>query len=230
MFHVKHLEGIMVEAVLFDFNGTLYFDADINHDSWKEIIDEISDHKIDFEEFFKIYRSTKDSIVIRAACDWIGKEMSDDEVEYYVQKKEELYRSIGINNHRTVLPEGAKEFMDYIQDKKIPMNLATSSIIENVNFYFDAFKIDRWFDFNKIAYDDGTYTSKVKMYQDCAKRVGASIENCIVIEDSPTGVKDAIEAGCKGVIIINSSNLEFSHDKIIQIVHAFDEIDRSVLD
>lgn len=220
----------MVEAVLFDFNGTLYFDSDINHDSWNEIIDELSSKQIDFEAFFKIYRSTKDSIVIRKACEMIGREIDDEEVEYYVQKKENLYRTMGIEKKRTVLPEGAKEFMDYIQKKNIPMNLATSSIIENVNFYFEYFKIDRWFDINKIAYDDGSYTNKIKMYQDCAKRVNAKIENCIVIEDSPTGVKDAIAAGCKGVIVINSSHLEFNDEKIIQVVNRYDEIDRAILD
>ena len=220
----------MVEAVLFDFNGTLYFDSDINHDSWNEIIDEISGGRIDFEEFFKIYRSTKDSIVIKKAFEMIEKEYTEEEVEYFVQKKEQLYRQMGIDKKRTVLPDGAKEFMDYIQYKGIPMNLATSSIIENVNFYFEYFKIDRWFDFDKIAYDDGTYINKVQMYQDCAKRVGAKIENCLVIEDSPTGVYDAIEAGCKGVIIINSSHLEFKADKIIQIVDHYNEIDRKILD
>ena len=45
MFHVEH----KIKAVLFDYNGTLFFDADINRIAWRQTIDEMSGGTLDFD-------------------------------------------------------------------------------------------------------------------------------------------------------------------------------------
>ena len=44
-----------MKAVIFDFNGTLFFDSDINEWAWRQTINELSDNKIDFDkEYIKV--------------------------------------------------------------------------------------------------------------------------------------------------------------------------------
>lgn len=37
------------------------------------------------------------------------------------------------------------------------MTIATATVKENVEFYFDVFQLDRWFDFDKVTFDDGSF-------------------------------------------------------------------------
>ena len=39
----------------------------------------------------------------------------------------------------------------------MPLTIATATIKENVDFYFDTFALDRWFDPDKVVFDDGSF-------------------------------------------------------------------------
>ena len=82
----------MVKAVFFDFNGTLYFDQDINKETWKQTIKELSNDKIDFESFFNNRKAVMDYIVIEDAFKMINKKYTDKEIEHWVNYKESKYR------------------------------------------------------------------------------------------------------------------------------------------
>ena len=71
----------MVKGVFFDFNGTLYFDQDINRITWKETIDAISSNSIDFDSFFANYKAVMDYIVIEDAHKLINKPYTKQEID-----------------------------------------------------------------------------------------------------------------------------------------------------
>lgn len=219
----------MVKAVFFDFNGTLYFDQDINKITWKETIDALSNKSIDFEPFFVNYKSVMDFIVIEEAFKLINNEYTEEDVKYWVDYKEKRYRQYGIDHKRTILPPGAKKVLDYLKSKDIPMVLCTSSITENVNYYFEYFNLDNWFNRKQTVYDTGEYKSKAEMYKECAKRLNVNIEDAIVFEDSPTSIKQAIEGGAKRVVAIKRDDTP-SLPEIKQIINDYTELDYSLFD
>lgn len=219
----------MVKGAFFDFNGTLYFDQDINKITWKQTIDKLSNNLIDFETFYAKYRSVMDYIVIEDAYKMLNKSYTNEEIQYWVHYKEENYRQYGIDHKRTVLPPGAKEVLDYLKSKNVPVILCTSSIIENVDFYYKYFDLSNWFDKNQTVYDTGEYNSKTQMYKECAKRLNINIKDGIVFEDSPTSIRQAIEAGVKKVVVIKNQDTPILPE-IKQVIKDFTELDYSIFD
>ena len=98
--------------------------------------------------------------------------------------------------------DGLEEYLDYIKEKGININIATGSNLTNLDFYFEQFKLDRWFDKLKAAYDDGTMAAKPApdMYIRAMERIGAAPEETMVIEDGPSGVKAAAAAGAAFIV------------------------------
>lgn len=219
----------MVKGVFFDFNGTLYFDQDINRITWKETIDAISSNSIDFDSFFANYKAVMDYIVIEDAHKLINKPYTKQEIDYWVNYKEDRYRQYGIDHNRTVLPPGAKEVLDYLKSKNIPVILCTSSIIENVDFYYEYFNLSNWFNKDQTVYDTGEYNSKAQMYQECAKRLNINIEEGIVFEDSSKSIMQAIEAGAKKIVAIKKDDTP-TVPEIKQVIKDFTELDYSIFD
>lgn len=219
----------MIKAVFFDFNGTLYFDQDINKITWNETIDKLSDKTIDFESFYCKYKSVMDYIVIQDAFKLINKPYTEKDVDYWVNYKEERYRQYGVDHNRTTLPPGAEKVLNYLKSNKIPMILCTSSITDNVNYYYKYFNLDNWFNRSQTVYDTGEYNSKAQMYIECAKRLNVNIDEAIVFEDSPTSIKQAIEGGVKKIVAIKRNDTP-NCPEIKQIINDYTELDYSIFD
>ena len=50
----------------------------------------------------------------------------------------------------------SQEFLDYLKENNIPRAIATMSEWDNVEFYIKEFRLEKWFDIDKIVYSDGT--------------------------------------------------------------------------
>ena len=218
-----------MKAVIFDYNGTLFFDSDINEIAWRQTIEELSQGSIDFNEVYPQYKSVRNYLFIEAMFKKLGKPLNEDEILWWAKRKEtRYYHSYCREHHRDQLAPGAADLLDYLKEKKIPINLCTASLIENVNFYFDYLKLGNWFDQDKIAYDDGTFYDKVSMYKAAAKRVGYDISECLVFEDSPGSIAQAIKAGCRNVVVIGKNEVPASKEILAQI-DDFRFFDRTIL-
>ena len=84
--------------------------------------------------------------------------------------KERQYRE-DLKDADIDLIKGAKELFDKLKEKKIPFTIATSSDKDNVILYFKKFGLDKWFDFNKCMFTDGTFKGKPspEIYLNAAK-------------------------------------------------------------
>lgn len=61
-----------MKAVLFDYNGTLFFDADINYYAWKETINELSNGYIDFDVVYEDYKSVRNYLFVEKIFEMMG--------------------------------------------------------------------------------------------------------------------------------------------------------------
>ena len=123
---------------------------------------------------------------------------------------------------------GAEELLDLLKEKQIPINMCTASLDVNVDFYFEFLHLERWFDRDKIVYDDGVSYDKKDMYLKGAERLGVDIKECLVFDDSPTSIRKAAEAGCENIVIIKKPNNP-DLPQIRQKIRDFTEFDRSLL-
>ena len=215
--------------VIFDFNGTLFPDSDINEWAWRQTIKELSEDRINFDEEYPKYKSVRNYEFLKQMFIKLDKPLIEEEINYWAKRKEtEYYQKYCVEHNRKELTKGTEDLLNYLKGNNISINLCTSSIIENVNFYFDYIGMNRWFDVNKIVYDDGNYINKVEMYKDAARNIGSDIKDCLVFEDSYKSILEAIEAGCQNVIVVNNKNIS-DLKEIKQKINNIEEFDKSLL-
>ena len=165
----------------------------------------------------------------------IGRKPTDEMVAKYAQEKESYYRSCCLKDpDKFKLAPGAVEFLDYLKERNIPMTIATMSEWDNVEFYINEFKLEKWFDLDKIVYSDGTIPGKPApdIFLIAADKIGLSPKDCIVIEDALAGIESAKSAGIGKIFAMASLEPDDFYKKIDgieKILHNFYEFDRSLI-
>lgn len=187
-------------GLLFDFNGTLFFDSEMHMESFREIarrqgLPVPSDEKM-IVDFFGRNNET-------ICKQQFNPHATEREVAEFTDVKERLYQQYCLENpSRMHLTSGAPELLDYLKAHRIPYCLATGSGIENIEFYRRYLGLDRWFSMDNIVYTDGTYPGKPApdIYRLAAGRIGLTPGQCMVFEDGTSGLQSATAAGA-GVLI-----------------------------
>ena len=191
------------KGVIFDFNGTLFFDNDKHILAWGEISKMLRGKGITEEELLEHFNGVPNQKIVTYL---LGREGIAEEVEKYSQLKEEFYRRFCFEDQEKFhLVDGAVEFFNYLKEKEIPFTIASASIKANIDFFVKEFKLAKWINPEDIVYDDGSYENKVAMFLDAAKKLGVDIKECMIVEDSVSGIYNAYLAGCRNIMVIDSS-------------------------
>ena len=220
-----------MKGILFDFNGTLYWDSQLHYDAWRDLSKVLRGYEFSDEEMRdKMFGHTNSDIIEYA----IGRKPTAEMVEKYAKEKEALYRKRCLENLEAFkLAPGAVEFLDYLKENNIPRTIATMSEWDNVEFYIKEFELERWFDLDKIVYSDGTIPGKPApdIFEIAASKIGLKPSECVVIEDALAGIKSAQSAGAGKIIAIASLEpMEFYQniEGIDKIIKDFYEIDKNL--
>lgn len=241
MFHVEHsfirykivprgtLRGNMIDTVIFDFNGTLYFDKDLNEESWKIIYKEILGDDKNFDNELETILSTKTDSNIEDFFKRRGQNVSREVLDEYSLKKESLYQDLAKKKGRNYLAPGASKLLNYLKENNIQTFLATASIKYNVDFYLNYVGLNKWFDYSHIAYDDGINKNKKEMYLKAISLANTNIDSILAFDDTYNSIKAGIEAGINKVIRINPHNYKHLDDKfIITELEDYTKLDYSI--
>lgn len=192
------------KGVIFDFNGTLFWDSKKHLEAWREFSKRLRDNAFTDEEMrdYMFGRTNEDIIAYL-----IGKKPSPELTEKFGKEKEAVYRQMCLNDLENFrLAPYAEDFLNYLKSKNIPRTIATMSEIENVEFYIKEFKLAKWFDLEKIVYSDGTLAGKPApdIYLAAARKIGLQPKDCVVIEDALSGIEAARAAGIGKIVAIAS--------------------------
>jgi len=187
-------------AIVFDFNGVLLWDADLQAKSWQALARELRGYEMNEEELATRMhgRPNADVLSYLAARNLAGRELLD-----LIQRKESLYRQLLLANPgQFVLSPGAQELIEALVLGSVPRTIATSSEITNLNFFIQHLRLARWFDVAKIVYDDGSRPGKPApdVYLAAAENIHAEPGQCIVVEDAVSGLESAYAAGIGCII------------------------------
>jgi len=190
------------KGILFDFNGTLFFDTELHIKAFEIVFQDYGKPK-PTREFIteRLIGRTNESIY----KDNFNKDAEFDEYDAFRIKKEEAYYRLCLADKSVFkLVDGVADMLDYLKERGIPYTIATGSGGEEVDFFFEHLGLDRWFEKDKIVYTDGTF--KGKPAPDCyllaAEKIGLSARDCIVFEDGTSGIRAARAAGAVGVIAV----------------------------
>ena len=193
-------------GVIFDFNGTMFFDSDKHIMAWAEYIEEISGVKLTQKgiERYIADKSGKEILEHFLEC-----ELTEEMLEQFCEEKEGIYRRLCTEDRENLkLAPGLEEFLDYLTDNNVPVTIATTAHLSNVMFYFEVFDLYRWFDPEKLVCHDKSLRDKPfpDLYLVACKKINKSPDRCLVFEDSESGILAAVNAGVKNIVAVVGDN------------------------
>lgn len=140
----------------------------------------------------------------------------------YSEEKEAYYRKLCLENReRFHLTEGLIEVLGRAKEMGIPMAIATAANLANIDFYFEYFLLDQWFDRKHVVYDDGTLQGKPDpdIYLRAMEALNMKPEDCVVFEDAVSGVISAHRAGAGKIVGVygDSSRELLEETKVVDL-------------
>ena len=216
-----------MQGIIFDFNGTLFFDSELHYEAWRIYSEKLRGYKFTDEEMrLHMFGRTNADIIEYA----IGRKPTAEMVEKIGKEKEVLYRQMCLKDkEHFVLAPYAENFLNYLKSKNIPRTIATMSDWDNVSFYIKEFKLEQWFDIDKVVYSDGKIKGKPApdIYEIAAKKINLFPKDCMVVEDSLAGLESAYYAKIGKIIAIASVESDEFYSKspyVDNIIHNYKEL------
>ena len=215
----------MFKGAIFDFNGTLFWDTAFHDRAFDFFLKRYGIQLTDAEKRVKIHGQSNSDIMRTI----FGAQLTDKETDDYAQEKELIYRQLCVNDLK--LAQGAEELFDFLKEKGILFTIATSAGIENVSFYFEHMNLKRWFNPDKVAYNDGTFRGKPypDLFLAAARKLDLPANETVIFEDSVAGIESAESAGAGKIYIVNSYGENYSRFPY-EIITSFDSVDRELFD
>jgi beta-phosphoglucomutase len=213
-----------LKGVVFDFNGTLLWDTPLHNRAW-DIFLQRHHLKMTDEEKDKRIHGRNNELIFR---DIFNKNLTSEEILDFVEEKESIYRDI-CREVKIDLAPGARDFISFLKVGHIPFTIATASEIGNVRFYIEFLKLDKLIDPQYILYNDGSYRSKPDpdMFLSAIHKLGFLPGDVLIFEDSYAGIEAALAAKPGKVIIVNSTNKDYSRFMADTIIH-FSQVSHSL--
>lgn len=211
-------------GVIFDFNGTLFWDTKLHNKAWNIFLQKYNKHLTDKELFEKIHGKNNADIFR-----YLFGDITEKEIQGYVLEKELLYQQLCLETNMQLAP-GAIDFFNFLKSNGIPFTIATASGKENVDFYFEHLPLNKWFDPNKIVYNNGHIKGKPdpEIYHTAMGIISKKPEDIVVFEDANMGLLAAKNAKAGRIIIVNSNDDDYSSWDGLQIIKDFAEVDRKI--
>ena len=213
------------KAAIFDFNGTLFWDTAYHDKAFDVFLEKHNIQLTDDEKRVKIHGKGNPDIMRGI----FGPHLTDEQVDEMAQEKELIYRQLCVNNLH--FAPGAEDLFNFLKDEGIPMTIATSAGIENVDFYFEHMQLDKWFSIDKVAYNDGTFRGKPHpdVFQVAAQKLNLQPQKTVMFEDSMAGILSAESAGAGKIYIVNSYGENYSRFSY-EIITDFSQVDRNLFE
>lgn len=150
-----------------------------------------------------------------------GEKLTDQRIDKLIHEKETLFQQL-----YSPKIEPIKGLIPFLMDLKyadIPMALATSAPVMNVDFVFDKLGIRQFF--QQVITDKDVTVGKPDpaVFQLAAERLGADPASCVVFEDSAKGVEAAKNAHM-AVVSLTTSHEPEATEKADRVIDDYTQI------
>lgn len=207
----------MVKCIIFDCDGVLVDTEKIGNGILLEMAQEHG-FEMELEDAYRYFngRSLKDCFChIEEA---IGQNLPKTFENEYREKSFEAFRT-------QVKPMEGVE--DFINNLKIPYCVASSGPVEKIRLNLEVAGLLDKFE-NKIysSYQIDSWKPEPGIFLHAAKEMGFEVKDCIVVEDSKSGVKAGISGGFKVYGLVNGFNNEDLEEEGAELFSSYEELGR----
>ncbi|HPH96783.1 MAG TPA: HAD-IA family hydrolase [Anaerolineaceae bacterium] len=195
-----------MQALIFDFDG-LILDTELPEFlSWQQIYQSMG-HELPFEMWCRCIGTSASAFDPIAYLHTLAG--SFDQERIIQDRHAILYELLG---KQSLLPG----VLNYFQDAKkmgLKLAVASSSPLNWVSSHLRQHHIDHFFDAICTREDVAVVKPNPALYQTALRRLQVNAEDAIAFEDSPNGIKAAVEAGIYCVAVPNqlTSRMDTSH-------------------
>lgn len=191
----------MLEALIFDMDGTMIDSMPSHQRSWVEFTRR-QGLNIDVPE---LMRRTTGRTGMECMRQLFGQDLSEDQATAYVADKEAVYRELFTPIFREVA--GFKAFLAHAQARGLAVGVGTAGDRHNQAFAYQHLALGQTL--TTVGGDEG-WPGKPEpaIFLEVARRLGVVPEHCIVFEDAPLGIEAARRAGMRAVAICSSHPAE----------------------
>ena len=216
----------MIQAMIFDLDGTLLNSEYLKAISYGRALEDLTEGRIstsEGEEAFKnvVGRSRKEVCQFMINCfalDTLAKTRGaefgvDEDWQVLAAVRGAIYEEI-LNSPGTIRDNQWPYNIELLEEAKrasCKVGLATMSSRDTANFVLDALGVRDSFD-STMTVDEIEHTKPhPEIYLKVAEELGVHPTKCLVIEDSPAGVKSGVAAGMHVIAVATP----FTHDALL---------------
>jgi HAD superfamily hydrolase (TIGR01509 family) len=185
------------KTILWDMDGVISDSYSFHFAAWQEVFTKRG-IKFTKEDFTKLFGTRNDFIIGTI----MGREFPERDVKIMVQEKEESFRRKATGGIKPF--PGVVKLLNTLKKGNFKLALVSSAPKENIDLVLNELNLAGIF--NCIIFGQEATKSKPspQIYLLAAKKLEVTPNDCVVIEDSPLGVKAAKTAGMKCLAITNT--------------------------
>jgi beta-phosphoglucomutase len=182
--------GVKKFVLIFDMDGVLVDSNPAHRQAWAAYNRKFGLETTDAMHQ-RMYGKRNDQII----RDFYGDSLSPEEVAARGAAKEELYREMIGERIEEMLVPGLRDFLDRYPD--VPKAVASNAEPANVDFLLDRANLRPYFQVVVDGHQVANPKPHPEIYLRAAELLRASPAQCIVLEDSYSGVEAAMAAGMR---------------------------------
>lgn len=219
---------IMIQAVIFDMDGTLIDTEKYYRIFWPKALAEFGYHMTD-EQALSM-RSLGRPFAPARLKEWFG-----EDLDYYAvrQRRKDMMEEC-LDREGIRRKPGALELVQRLKTDGITTAIATATDPERTAKYLRLTGLEGYFDrlISATQVKEGKPSPDIYLY--ACEQLGLKTEECLAVEDSPNGVLSAYRAGCKVVMVPDQTEADeetktylyavaVSLDEVYEIIYKNDD-------
>jgi beta-phosphoglucomutase len=205
------------KSILWDMDGVIADSCSFHFAAWQETFAKRG-IKLTKEDFTKLFGTRNDFIIGSI----MGRELPERDVKIMVQEKEENFRRKATGNIKPF--PGAVRLLNAIKKGNFKLGLVSSAPRENIDLVLSELDLEGIFDCIVFGQEVSESKPGPQIHLLAAKKLEVTPNDCVVIEDSPLGVRAARTAGMKCLAIANTHPRQ-ELEEADKVVDSLEEVD-----
>ena len=209
----------MLKAVIFDMDGVIVNSEPLHHLAYKKMFEEF---KLDVSNsLYESFTGQSTYSICEQLCEIFDLKVDANAL---VLSKRKHFKIIFENDSSFEMIDGAMNLIKDYFENNLTLVLASSASMTNIERIFKKFDLNKFFKAKISGADLKESKPNPEIFVKAAKLAGFKKEECIVIEDSTSGIAAAKSAQiyCVGYDSLNSKNQNY--DKANLVINNFKEI------
>jgi HAD superfamily hydrolase (TIGR01509 family) len=212
-----YVQTWLKKTILWDMDGVICDSYSFHLAAWQETFGKRGT-KFTEKVFARLFGARNDFIVTTV----MGKDLPEEDVRSMVEEKEENFRRKSTGNIKAF--PGIVKLMNALKKGNFKQALVSSAPQQNIDLVLRELNLAEIFDCVVFGQEVSESKPSPQIYLAAARKLNAAAGDCVVIEDSPLGVKAAKTAGMRCLAVTNTHPPQELR-RADRIVESLDSID-----